>query len=69
MKAREIVGKRIVKVDQVRVQPRPGDRPVMAWERIWLEDGTFIYPITRETEIGEYLTTLHVGGEKRRVGL
>lgn len=58
MNARDAVGKRITKVEQVRLNAHRHSRMVTVLERIILEDGTVLKPVTHETEHGEYWTEL-----------
>jgi hypothetical protein len=58
MKSRDVVGRKIVRVEQERLPSNTG----MVWHvhALVLDNGTKIWPNTCETDWGEYLTELHV---------
>jgi hypothetical protein len=54
MNTRGVIGKKIVRVEQARSWNGNHNNFVWDVQRIWLEDGSFIYPLTIETDWGEY---------------
>lgn len=52
--SRDVVGRRIVAVQQVRFQARPRGPAVIDVLGLVLDNGSIIKPITVETELGEY---------------
>jgi hypothetical protein len=60
MNTRDVIGRRIVKVDHVRWYNAHLNRLETDVERIWLDDGSFLHPFAYETPDSPSGTIFHI---------